>query len=96
MPNVSLKSAVKKSREFVSELYEGQPLSHMLLEEVRPSDDGRFWLITIGFDLSEDVGPLGKIVGGIARRKYKVVKVNNSTGEVEQMTMRDEAERHDE
>jgi hypothetical protein len=68
-----------------------------MIEETELSEDGKFWLITIGFNRNIDpreqnLSPL--VPGGILstaeqkatiRRDYKIFKVDSSTGEVVSM-----------
>lgn len=76
---ITLKQAVKAAVSEISELFESQMISGILLEEVdRPEDDG--FLITIGFD--RPTGRNGFGVPGSAlssmlqkERVYKIVRL---------------------
>ncbi len=57
---ISLKEAITKAKDYVSEVYAGEPLPQLRLEEVRREDgedtghSSTYWLITIGFQIPMD------------------------------------------
>ena len=68
-------------------------LKNLRLEEIELSEDNRFWLITLGFDVLEnDKSPLETLsvlpAATKYRREYKLFKVNAETGEVAAMKVR--------
>lgn len=96
MPTVDVKTAVNTAlnyvREFRSEI-DGR-LEELRLEEVELSEDGKYWLITLGYSV-----PVTEItVPAIMlppmdtkkrfQRDYKIFKVNSETNQVESMKIR--------
>lgn len=79
---VGVKDAVKSAVSFVNEMYEGQALKDLLLEEVEMEQEADAWLVTIGFSLSqEDVSPShASTTSRKLRRVYKVVTINAQSG----------------
>jgi hypothetical protein len=83
----SLKEAVKIASEAVEDLFGAQGISNVMLEEVEATSD-EFWKVTIGFDRPADAGngaTHGLSAGLLSmarRRKYKVVQVRKTDGEV--------------
>jgi hypothetical protein len=67
-------------------------VSDFSLEEVELSEDGKFWLITLGFSVSDKKLPTGNwaaVLGSMApRTKFKVFKVDAQTGKVLSMKIR--------
>lgn len=68
-------------------------LQNMRLEEVELSEDRKYWLITLGFDIPiKNKNPLGIAgllqEGNFLTRKYKLFKVKSETNEVEAMKIR--------
>ncbi|NNB54185.1 hypothetical protein [Pseudomonas fragi] len=86
--SITVKEAVNIALENVSELFEGQSISSVLLEEVDRNPQ-RDFLITIGFDRpsksrasqSLSIG-LGLAALLVKDRTFKVVCVDSQTGEV--------------
>jgi hypothetical protein len=79
---VGVKDAVKSAVSFVNEMYEGQDLKDLLLEEVEMEQEIDAWLVTIGFSLpQEDVSPShAATTSRKLRRVYKVVTINAQSG----------------
>ena len=98
---VGVKQAVQAAMDFVRDMYSGEKISNLGLEEVRLDDDT--WYVTVGFSRPWDYPKLqppsllevartnlGSRTESSPDRDYKVVKVDQSTGEVIGMEMRDE------
>ncbi len=97
---IPLKDAVKIAKQFITEVYAhaGEELQEVGLEEVDRTEDGREWLITIGFT-SDKPGArklnlehsLGRFVGGLSTltREYKVVHIDAETGEPRTIKIRE-------
>ena len=47
--SLEVKQAVKLAKEYIADLYNGEPISGIGLEEVRHYDEKKEWHITIGF-----------------------------------------------
>ena len=92
---IDVKQAVSTAVEALKNLY-GE-LSDLLLEEVDRSDDGKYWLITLGFSSPNQVpqgNPLNPLLqlGATLRppiRIYRVITVNADTGEFVSMKIRE-------
>lgn len=75
-------------------------LQNVRLEEVELSEDRKYWLITLGFDISKNriknkkPSGIGSGIAGLMQEvdllitEYKVFKVNSETSEVEAMKIR--------
>jgi len=84
---LSVHDAVRVAAAHLQQLY--PKAEHVLLEEVELSDDDNFWFVTLS--LIGPAGPLGQHLPalGIGERKYKVIKINRSTGEVRSVKIRE-------
>ncbi len=97
---ITIKEAVKLAIEFVRTTYleAGDQIADLALEEVQPTDDGDWWHITVGFFREKDPR-LETLAQSQLRalnndryektRKYKVVQINQKTGEIRGMTIRE-------
>ncbi|MBS1538989.1 MAG: hypothetical protein JST20_14740 [Bacteroidetes bacterium] len=85
---LDVKQAVKKASEYFSEFY--PEIEQKQLEEIEKSEDGKYWLITLSYPLSEYYKPsvveLMTLNG--KKQQYKSFKVDASTGEVISMKIR--------
>jgi hypothetical protein len=81
---IELKKAVCAAIGFAREVYGGD--LGVTLEEVEPSSDDRYWLITLGF--VDNANPFAVIAVGRANSDYKVFKVDAESGEVISMKIR--------
>jgi hypothetical protein len=63
-----------------------------MIEEVEESEDGAYWLVTLGYDIQRRVlrvpGNLQDVFGPQVARHYKVFKVNAKTGRIVSMKIR--------
>lgn len=87
---VEVKQAVTAAMEFVRDMYRGQGLRDVLLEEVELAQPGNQWLVTIGFLLARDestsiLTPATKRLA----RKYKIVAVDAISGRPISMKIRE-------
>jgi hypothetical protein len=84
------KEAISHAKAYVRDLYTGEPIRDLGLEEVER--DGSNWLITLGF-VREDRPRLSQFSAALAeianRRVYKIVDVDGTTGDVTSMKNRD-------
>ena len=85
MPAIDVKKAVAIALQYFRELVQGQ-YADLELEEVELSEDGKFWLVTLGFTRLMS-GSLEAIVAP-PTRAYKVIKLNATTGEPAAMKIR--------
>ncbi len=81
---LDVKEAAKRASEYFAALYPPQSVSNVQLEEVELSDDGQYWLITLGYPLSG----LDALMGSGGRKEYKQFKIDASTGDVKSMKIR--------
>ena len=87
--SIGVKEAVKFASAELKQLYDAISLYDVLLEEVELAEDGRFWLITLGFSrpVSSIESPLAQF-GKDYKREFKQFTVNAQTGEVQSMKIR--------
>ncbi len=83
---MDVKQATRIAMHYLFELMPALRNQNVMLEEVEQSDDGRYWLITLGYD---SVSRAAVVLGlrGQAR-EYKTFKVDANTGEVLSMKIR--------
>jgi len=91
---IDIKEAVRRAKEFAPTLFESEKISKLGLEAVERSEDGRYWLVTLGFVrphlklASREVpsrSPLDEIFPppeAQRGREYKVFRVDAESGEV--------------
>jgi hypothetical protein len=87
---MDVKEAVTAAIRSVQNLYSGQDIRDVLLEEVERSTDANRWLVTLSFARPADVAPsIRDVLGGPDYvRLYKVAELNASTGELISLKMR--------
>lgn len=91
---IDVREAVRAAGQYMRDLYQGEGLPNLRLEEVELSEDGSEWLVTFGFTASEkDVETNGFItaIGGATtrpRRDYKIIRVDARTGKAIAMNIR--------
>lgn len=86
---IDVKDAAKAAAEYFSKLYSGKQYSDLLLEEVELSEDEKHWLITLSYAY-KPAPPASAldIFSKQSPRKYKLFKIDASTGNVEAMKIR--------
>lgn len=91
---VDVKSAVRAAHEYLQGMQEllDNPLDNLRLEEVELSEDERYWLITLGYDLKgSNKLPLPSLLPAQTQallREYKLFRINSDSGKVEAMKIR--------
>jgi hypothetical protein len=96
---LTVKEAVQKAREYAKEVYEGEHVKNLLLEEAVLDDSQTQWWITIGYDSSRIVREK-PVIEGLAMafnssvkeetlRDYKTFMIDAENGEFKGMKMRD-------
>jgi hypothetical protein len=87
---MDVREAVAKAKAYIGDLYTSEPIRDLGLEEV--DRDGSDWLITLGF-VRDDRRGLGQFSAALAeianRRIYKVLHIDDSSGNVTSMKNRD-------
>jgi len=89
---VDLKASAGKAVEFFNSVYP-EPHNSVLVEEVDLSDDGKYWLITLGYNVRvspevQTAFDLGQMLETRMRREYKTFKIDRKTGQVISMKIR--------
>jgi hypothetical protein len=91
---IDIKEAVRRAKEFAAALFEPEKISKLGLEAVERSEDGRYWLVTLGFirphlftapRKTRPISPLDEILPRPKpkpEREYKVFRVDTESGEV--------------
>jgi hypothetical protein len=90
-PQIDLRQAVQTAIKFFTDSFGLLRPSDAQLEEIEMSEDGRFWLITVGYDNPTAVNAVkGKFVlpPRVPLRKYKVVKVDAQDGQAVSIKIR--------
>jgi hypothetical protein len=88
-PFVDAKKAAQLASKYFKSLL--PEVSDFSLEEVELSEDGKFWLITLGFTAKkaeQTQAGWAVMLGAPPRTKFKVFKVDTRTGEVVSMKIR--------
>jgi hypothetical protein len=89
-----LKEAVSEAMKYIADIYSPEELIEPMLEEVQLTEDGNYWLITIGFSYPKFTEyPLQEsfqdnIMGERYQRIYKVIKVRVMDGKPIAMLIR--------
>jgi hypothetical protein len=88
-----VKDAVRKVVAYFSKLYPKLVTgANLMLEEVEESEDGSYWLVTLGYDMQRHAasfpGGLKGVFGPEVDRNYKVFKVDAKTGRIVSMKIR--------
>jgi hypothetical protein len=84
---INVKEAVSSATKELQDLFPGKEFAGLELEEVELTEDGKSWLITLGFDVPRKGGLFPPQMMG-SDRKYKVFKVEGRTGKVTAMKIR--------
>jgi hypothetical protein len=79
---ISVKEAAERAAEYFTDLYKNQ-FKNVLLEEVELK--GSYWLITLGYDRPSPLPQFSRK----GPRAFKVFKVDNETGKVVSMKIRE-------
>lgn len=92
---MDVKEAVKKAIDHVKEMFAGENILHVGLEEVVFDDSGNVWRVTVGFFRAWDaIRGVGELLEGKRdfaawkRRSYKVVEIDDKTGKILSLTHR--------
>jgi hypothetical protein len=85
---LDVRAAVAAARQFASNLF--PPAYYQIsLEEIEKSEDGKFWLVTLGFEpVKSGVNKTLADILNPPKERFKVFKVNTRTGTVVSMKMR--------
>ena len=81
---LDVREAAQKASEYFAGLFKDQNPENLQLEEVEISDDDQYWLITLSYPVPPELATLNFNF----KRKYKVFKIDATTGEVKSMKIR--------
>ena len=94
---MDVKEAVATAKKHVAEVFEGEDLADVGLEEVVFDDEADVWKVTIGFNRPWDrLKGLADVMSAASageipewkRRSFKVVRIEDRTGRVMSLTHR--------
>ena len=91
---MDVKEAVQKAVIYVADLFSRESPENIGLEEVELDSSAGEWKVTIGFsrpwNTSSNIGLLGgALQGPTTQRQFKVIRINNETGEVTSIKIRE-------
>ena len=76
---IDAKQVVAKAMEYIRAVYDPAQVVDLVLEEVERSEDGKHWLVTLGFTPGSGAGE---------EQTHKVMKIVAETGEILSMKIR--------
>lgn len=87
---MDVKEAVATAKKFVTDIFEGENLADVGLEEVVFDDGAKVWKVTVGFNRPWDrLKGLADVMSAAPnRRSFKVVQIEDRTGRVVSLTHR--------
>jgi hypothetical protein len=98
---IDVKQAVRLAKDFAAGIYDNEKISRLGLEAVERTEDGKYWLVTLGFSRpwsqskprkQDALKAAGEQILGISRepkmeREYKIFRVDAQSGAVVDMKM---------
>ncbi len=78
---MDIKRAVVTAIAYVQMLYVDETVEDIGLEEIEYDTEHKRWLVTIGFTRSTKVNKLLTGLGGVTRRSYKLVTIDDTKQE---------------
>ena len=81
---INAKEAANSAIEYLKSFYPGS--KSVMLEEVEWSEEKKSWSVTVSF---ENIDPQEKNPSTINPRMYKIFRIENTTGQVTAMKIRD-------
>ena len=84
---MDVKEAVKRAKEYLTDLYQGEEITNVGLEEVVFEDRSNSWKITIGFSRPWDHknALVATLADNRSLRSYNVLSINDDSGKVESL-----------
>lgn len=81
---IDVKAAVQKAKAYLADLFEGEGITHVGLEEVEYDAKSNEWRITVGFSRPWDQKNIvtAALSEGRPLRTYKVVRMRDNDGRV--------------
>ena len=91
---MNVKDAVKSGMSYIKDLFEQENISNLGLEEVTFEPGNKVWVVTVGFSRAWDypkpnVLTMVSNVNLAPNRVYKVLRIDDESGEVMSVTNRD-------
>jgi len=89
---MNVKDAARKAINYIADVFFTENLESIGLEEVILNEDDNTWEVTIGFSRPWDYPKAGLVTGfqpQIPKRQYKIVRIDNKSGEVKSIKMRE-------
>ncbi len=89
---MNVKEAVKKAIEYIADVFKSERPGSIGLEEVILNEDANTWEVTISFSRPWDYPKVGLVTGfqpQNPKRQYKIVRIDNKSGEVKSIKMRE-------
>lgn len=83
---IDVRTAVQAAVRYARELYGENNDLTLMVEEVEPSEDERYWLITLS--LSDRSNPFATLARANHGTSYKIFEVDAATGAVRSMKIR--------
>lgn len=97
---MDVKQAVATAKEYVTDIFAGEDLADVGLEEVVFDDEAKVWKVTVGFNRPWDrLKGLADVMSAASagefpewkRRSFKVVRIEDRTGRIVSLTHREPA-----
>lgn len=85
---IDAKEAVRIAMKCFQDFFPKLANANVMLEEIEEGDDGKCWLITLGYDTKQVLSPHLKMFQPETSRAYKTFKIDNSTGQVASVKIR--------
>ncbi len=87
---MDVKEAVRTAKDYIGELFAGEEITYVGLEEVVFEEESDSWKITIGFSRPwNNRSAFATRVSDLrTMRSYKVICISNTSGDVESLTDR--------
>ena len=85
---MDIKEAVKTAKQYVAELFDGEGINYIGLEEIKFETNSHEWLVTVGFERRWDKAPgaISAMLEPTRKRTYKLVRINDKNGEILALT----------
>ncbi|MEX0660845.1 MAG: hypothetical protein WEA58_12325 [Balneolaceae bacterium] len=91
MEKSDIKTAVKTASNIVNDAYSSQEIFDILLEEIKETNDGKDWAITISFKRKVPEGisvPFTSIINNRIENKFKTIIIDQKSLEFKEMIHR--------
>jgi len=85
---IEAKQAIEIALGTFSEFYPQFTGANVMLEEIEESEDGKWWLITLGYDAKRALSPHHRMFQSETYRAYKTFKIDKASGKVAAMKIK--------